>query len=97
MINHSLNKKINLVLISPFNTDVLNNYLRNFISNKNWLKSILLLPESSMSQIWLNPNNILLLEKNLDNNQYEYVKVNINSKISDVLFISKFINRLSNE
>jgi hypothetical protein len=50
-----------------------------------------------MSQIWSNPSNINFLEKSLKNKQYEYVNVNIKSKISEVLFISKFINKLSNE
>lgn len=94
--NHSIHEKLNLVLVSPFNTDVLNNYLRNFVSNKPWIKSILLLPESSMSQIWLNSNNIVVLENSLKNKEYEYINVNIKSKISEVLFISNFVNKLSN-
>ncbi len=95
--NSNFNEKINLVLISPFNTDVLSNYIKNFISNKKWINNILLIPESSMSQIWSNPNNINILEKSLKNKKYEYVKVNTNSKISKILFISNFINQLSNE
>jgi len=92
----SYNKKINLVLVSPFNTDVLKNYIINFISNKKWINSILLLPESSKSQIWLNPSNIKVLESTLKNKEYEYININKNSKISEILFISKFINSLSN-
>ena len=90
-------EKLNLVLISPFNTSVLNNYLRNFISNKDWIKSILLLPESSMSVTWFNENNITVLEKNLKSSEYEYININKNSNISEILFISKFVNNLSNE
>ncbi|MDQ7009076.1 MAG: 7TM domain-containing protein [Candidatus Gracilibacteria bacterium] len=88
--------KINLVLISPFNTDVLKNYIQNFISNKAWIEYILLLPESSKSQIWLNPSNINDLEENLKIKEYEYININKDSKISEILFISKFINSLSN-
>jgi len=94
--DNSYENKINIVLISPFNTDVLNKFIRNFISNKTWIKNILLLPESSKSQIWENPNNIKELEKSLQIKEYEYININKNSKISEVLFISKFINTLSN-
>jgi len=85
-----------LVLVSPFNTDVLKNYIINFISNKKWIGTILLLPESSKSQISTNPSNIYDLENNLKNKEYEYININKNSKISKILFISKFINSLSN-
>ena len=87
----------NIVLVSPFSTDVLENYFRNFLSNKNWIDTILLLPESSRSQIWLNPENIISLENNLQKNGYEYLNINTTSQISEVLFISKFINILSNK
>ena len=89
-------KKINLVLVSPFNTDVLNKYITNFVSNKLWIDNILLLPESSKTQIWENPDNIGKLENSLRIKEYEYININKNSKISEVLFISKFINSLSN-
>jgi hypothetical protein len=89
-------ENFNIVLVSPFNTDVLNNYIRNFISNKPWIKSILLLPESSMSQIWSNSEDIINLEKELISKQYEYININTKTKISEILFISKFINNLSN-
>jgi len=87
----------NLLLVSPFNTDVLKSYLRNFLSNKLWIKSILLLPESSTSQIRYNPSDIKALEKGLSSKQYEYLKINTKSQITSVLFISQFINTLSNE
>ena len=94
--NKKSNIKLNLVLISPFNTDVLNSYIRNFISNKKWINKILLLPELSKSQIIENPWNIEKLENTLKNKEYEYVDINKNSKISNLLFISNFINTLSN-
>ncbi len=94
--NSSYNKKINLVLISPFNTDVFSKYIKNFVSNKLWIENILLLPESSKSQISQNPNNIQKLENNLKIKEYEYININKNSQISEMLFISKFINTLSN-
>lgn len=94
--NTNSNIKLNLVLVSPFNTEVLKNYINNFISNKNWINKILLLPESSKSQIWLYPSNIDKLENDLKKKEYEYVNINKNSKISKFYFISKFINSLSN-
>lgn len=90
------NIKLNLVLISPFNTDVLKNYINNFISNKTWIEHILLLPETSKSQIWLYPSDIKKLENNLKKKEYEYININKDSKISEFYFISKFINSLSN-
>ncbi len=92
------NKQLfNIVLISPFNTDVLQNYLRNFLSNKTWIQSILLIPESSISQIIYKPDRIDLLEASLKEKQYEYVNINTKTKISQYLFISQFINTLSNK
>jgi len=88
---------LNLVLVSPFNTDVLKSYLTNFLSNKLWIKSILLLPETSTSQIRYNPTNIEELEKRLSSKRYEYLKINTKSDISPALFISQFVNTLSNE
>jgi hypothetical protein len=49
-----------------------------------------------MSQLRLSPDNINLLEKSLNNREYEYLKINSKEKISNLLFISKFINTLSN-
>ncbi len=91
------NQNLNLVLVSPFNTDVLKSYLTNFLSNKLWIKSIILVPESSTSQIRYNPTSIQELEKWLSNKQYEYLKINTRSEISPALFISQFINTLSNQ
>ncbi len=88
---------LNIALLSPLSTDVLENYFRNFLSNKEWIDTILLLPESSRSQIWLNPENIISLENNLQKNGYEYLNINTTSQISEILFISKFINILSNK
>jgi len=96
---HLLSKSeenINLVLVSPFSTDVLNNYLRNFLSNKNWIKNIILIPESSMSQLRLNSDNISKLEISLNNKEYENLNINTTQKISELLLVSKFVNTLSN-
>lgn len=90
-------KKFNIVLVSAFNTDVLQSYLKNFLSNKHWISSILLLPESSTSQIRYNPWNIKKLEQGLNSKQYEYVNINTQSKISKIYFVSQFINTLSNQ
>lgn len=86
----------NLVLVSPFSTDFLDNYLRNLLSGKKWIKNIILIPESSISQLRLNPDNVYNLEKSLNNKEYENLKVNTEEKISNFLFISKFINTLLN-
>jgi len=82
--------------VSPFSTDFLDNYLRNLLSGKKWIKNIILIPESSISQLRLNPDNVYNLEKSLNNKEYENLKVNTEEKISNFLFISKFINTLLN-
>ena len=88
---------LNLVLISPFNTDVLQSYLKNFVLNKEWIKTIILLPESSISQIRYNPSDIEALETWLSTKEYEYLKIDTQTEINPLLFISQFINTLSNQ
>jgi len=91
------NKKLDIVLISSYNINILNKLLQNLISNKEWINNIILLDELSISQIIKNPNNISLLEKEIKKNNYDYINLNSSSNIHDFLFISKFVNILSNE
>lgn len=91
------NQKLNIVLISSYNIDILNKLLQNIISNKKWIDNIILLDEVSTSQILKQTDNILLLEKEIKNNNYQYINLNNTWKIHNFLFISKFVNNLSNK
>lgn len=101
-LNKSIKKqdfheKINIVLISSFNIDILKSLLQNFITNKTWINNILLLDESSKFKIIENSLDINKLEKVIKNNNYDYINLTNTKKINDIFFISKFVNNLSNE
>lgn len=91
------NKQLNLVLISSFNISILKSYFGNFIANKTWIKTILLLDEWSKFEIIRTPNSIENLEVQINKNWYEYVNLSDSEEISEFFFISKFINILSNK
>ncbi|USN59128.1 MAG: hypothetical protein H6767_03450 [Candidatus Peribacteria bacterium] len=88
--------ELNIVLTSPFNVDVLKNYIKNFLSNKSALKRGILIEESSRFQVINAPSTINGLVTELTKNNYPYIEVNTQSKISQSLFLSQFINTLSN-
>lgn len=90
-------QELNLVLVSSFNMKILKNYLQNFISNKSWIKNALLLNESSKFEISKNAESISSLEDKVAENKYDYINLNNNSAIKSVLFISRFVNDLSNK
>lgn len=97
-INSGLySEKINLVLMSPFNINVLQSYLNNFLSDKKWIDRIILTDDSSRFHIIKVPSKISNLSILLTNNEYEFLDLNIKPKIDSFLFISKFINNLSNK
>lgn len=88
--------ELNIVLTSPFNVDVLKNYIKNFLSNKSALKRGILIEESSRFQVINAPSTINGLITELTKNNYPYIEINTQSKISQSLFLSQFINTLSN-
>lgn len=88
--------KYNIVAISQFNINVLEWYIQNFLADKKWINKILLTHENSKFLI-LKENLISLLEKKLQENNYEYININLNlKKVNEFFIISKFINNLSN-
>lgn len=89
--------KLNIVLVTPFNLDILKNYFKNFLSNKPWIKKMILIWENSEFQIIKENSSLNSLEKSLVKNKYDYIDINTSSEISNYLFISKFINNLSNK
>ncbi len=92
-----INIKLNLILISSYNIDILQAYLQNFISNKTWTKKILLLDEWSKYEILKQPIWVDKLEQEIKNNKYTYINLSNSKKINKFLFISNFINYLSNQ
>ncbi len=97
IVNTEIQPNLNLVLISPFNIDVVNNYLKNFVSNKSWIKKILLLSWDSKFQVATQSDDINKLKENLEKKWYTYVDIDTTWSISRVLFISNFVNTLSNK
>lgn len=90
-------EQLNLVLVSSFNINILESYFGNFIANKSWIKTILLLDEWSKFEVIRTPNSIENLEVQINKNWYDYVNLSDSEEISQFLFISKFINILSNK
>ncbi len=93
----NLEEKRNFVVISSFNINILQKILSNFISNKKWINKAILIDESSKYEILKETNSIDKLEQILKNDKYNYINLNANSKINSILFISHFINNLSNK
>jgi len=89
------NKKLNFSFISSFNINILENYLNNFLSNKLWINNIIMIDETSKSQIIKNPWDIIKLKKQLIQDKYNFLELSPNNKINKFLFISNFINNLS--
>lgn len=89
-------KSYNIVSISPFNITIMKNYLDNFLANKKWINSILLLWEDSKFAL-LKENINEFLIKELTDNKHNFINLNLkDSKVSNILFLSNFINKLSN-
>ena len=89
-------ENFNLVLLSPFNISVIDSYINNFLSNKTWIKEIILSSDSARFQVIKNPNSIKFLEKELKNNNFEFIKLSsLEVAINKIMFISQFINNLS--
>ena len=74
---------------------MLKNFLSNFLANKTWINEIILIDETSKFQIVKYPTNISLLKEELINDEYKFIELNPNIEISNILFLSKFINNLS--
>ena len=90
-------KKLNIVAISWFNTNILKNYLNNFVSNKNSIGNVVIMNDSVKFQIVKNPASTNMLQSELENNWYDFLKIEPGNDVSEVMFISKFINNLSNK
>ena len=86
-----------ILVISPYNLGLLESFLKNFVVEKPWLQKIILINEAAKFQIQRSPESIVQLEQNLEENGFEYINLNIEkSGIHPLMFISKFINNLSN-
>jgi len=85
----------NFVLISSFNTKILQNYISNSIAWKNLIWDGFIIDEAYRNQILKNPRTISELMLGLEQNNYQYIPLVSNIEISPLLFISRFINELS--
>ncbi len=95
--NKKNNEKLNFLAISNYNIKILDNYLNNFIANKIWLDKIILTDKKSLYSLEKD-DTINSLEKNFIKNKIDFQDVRLkNNWINKYLFISKFINNLSNK
>lgn len=88
-------KKINIVLISNFNIDILKSFLKNVFLNNKIFNKVILIPEEARFQTINAPEKINLFEESLNKSKHNFVDLTNENKVSEFLFISKFINRLS--
>ena len=96
-LNIPAEKKLNIVAISWFNTNILKNYLNNFVSNKNSIWNVVIMNDSIKFQIVKNPASTNMLQSELENNWYDFLKIEPGNDVSELMFVSKFINNLSNK
>lgn len=89
-------RNLNLLLMSSFNGKILEWYLGNLLTNKDYVATSIIMSDTLALQSIKEPSNIQSLQNRLDNNQYTYIDVDINTGISKYFFISRFINTLSN-
>jgi len=85
----------NFVLTSSYNASILQWYLWNSLAGKDFIKTAFILDESTTQRIIKNPRSIETLLTDLQENNYEFTSISNDITISPVLFISKFINSLS--
>jgi hypothetical protein len=68
--------KLNIVSISSYNINILESYLKNFLSNKNWVNKIILSNENSKFII-LKQSSIDSLIKELKDNKFSYINIDM--------------------
>lgn len=88
-------EKMNIVLISNFNIDILKSFLKNLFLNNKIFNKVILIPEEARFQTINAPETINLFEESLNKSKHNFVDLTNENKVSEFLFISKFINRLS--
>lgn len=91
----SLKKQVNVVIFSDFNKDFLQNYIENILSNKVYINKIFIMNATSRFFVFQN-TTLQELESYLSDNKHEYKDVNILREVHPLLFVSKFVNSLSN-
>lgn len=85
----------NFVLTSSYNAKILQWYLWNSLAGKEFIDTAFIIDESTSQRILNNPSNIDDLLNDLEANDYVYTSISNDVEISPFLFISKFINSLS--
>lgn len=87
---------LNMVLVSSYNTAILKNYIGNNIAGKQILARAFIIDEALRLQILKSPQQIELLQAEVEENNYEYTSLSEKSSLSPYLFISQFTNKLLN-
>ncbi len=97
--NKKDNNEYSFLTFSNYNIKILDNYLNNFIAKKPWLKKVIITDNKNIYSILdINGNDINSLKKEFIKNKISFQDVRLdNTWINKFLFISNFINNLSNK
>lgn len=95
MQDSSWKKNLNFVLISNFNIEILKSFLKNLFLSNSVFEKVILIPEEARFQTINAPEKITLLIDSLTNSKHTFSDLAKENKVSPFLFISKFINNLS--
>lgn len=87
---------LKIVWISGYNLIILNKYLTNFLNGKDWIEKMIILWEDAKFSIFKQINFDWVLAYVQENKQ-NHIDVSLSqNKINNRLFVSQFINNLSN-
>lgn len=89
-------ENINIALVSSFNNKILKSYIGNNIAGKEHIGLAFIIDEALRNKILTHPSKIYDLQKEVENNNFEYAMLSEWVQISPYLFMSQFVNKLSN-
>ena len=86
---------INVALFSSFNSDILESFVRNFLSEKSNINTIIISDESTRFQTIEQPSRINNLIQHLEENNHNYKNVKNSQWVEQFFILSKFVSILS--
>ncbi len=89
-------RHMRFLLVSPFNGTILEWYLWNLLTNKDYISDAIILNDTLTFQIIKNPTDLDALKNQLNQNEYPYIQVDTKQEIRPYLILSRFVNTLSN-
>jgi len=87
--------EFHIVGISAYNLPILGKFLANFLANKDWIATFLLLEENGKNFL-LKYNQMAELKKELAGNEQSFLDIDITSQeVKNMYFLSRFVSILS--